>query len=196
MGHSFGGFLAALYAVEYPDNVAKVILVSPAPLLRSPLPKDQQLFSIIYGQLSPASKDEYSRLYDLNDIFTKDEKSLALQNKRFFRYYFEYLTNIGLQESVQKIRDLVDMDNIGGWLPQAYGMSVPETYDWTRSLSAITAPAIIVYGDRDICTEKMIRHYSDNMKNAAVFTIPQCGHWPFEEQPEEFEKIVGDFLRK
>jgi cardiolipin-specific phospholipase len=29
-GHSFGGYLAAMYAVKYPQNLTELILLSPA----------------------------------------------------------------------------------------------------------------------------------------------------------------------
>ena len=35
-GHSFGGFLALLYAIEFPEQVEKLILVSPADMIVMP----------------------------------------------------------------------------------------------------------------------------------------------------------------
>lgn len=37
MGHSFGGFLASLYAAEFPEKVKALILVAPADVWRCPL---------------------------------------------------------------------------------------------------------------------------------------------------------------
>ena len=36
IGHSFGGFIAALYAAEFPEHVEKLILVAPAGVLTPP----------------------------------------------------------------------------------------------------------------------------------------------------------------
>ncbi|CCH42227.1 hypothetical protein BN7_1771 [Wickerhamomyces ciferrii] len=49
IGHSFGGYLSAVYALKYPEHVSKLILISPVGVERSiydlsktPLPIDQQ----------------------------------------------------------------------------------------------------------------------------------------------------------
>ena len=55
VGHSFGGFLAALYAAEFPEHVKALILVAPAEMLV--MPPDS---GGLYEQVKPLLPDEYA----------------------------------------------------------------------------------------------------------------------------------------
>ena len=43
IGHSFGGFIAALYGAEFPEQIEKLILVAPAGMLTPPAERKQYL---------------------------------------------------------------------------------------------------------------------------------------------------------
>ena len=44
-GHSLGGYLAAKYAVKYPDRVKSLVLISPAGI--APLPKKEEYVRLL-----------------------------------------------------------------------------------------------------------------------------------------------------
>ncbi len=53
IGHSWGGFLASLYAAEFPEHVEALVLVSPANVLIMPQPDaDSDLFASVRSGLS------------------------------------------------------------------------------------------------------------------------------------------------
>jgi pimeloyl-ACP methyl ester carboxylesterase len=61
--------------------------------------------------------------------------------------------------------------------------------------SVEAVPALLLWGDRDravdpASAEELHRHW----KNSAVLVMKQIGHMPYEEVPEEFNRIVLDFL--
>jgi proline iminopeptidase len=198
IGHSYGGVIAALYAIEFPENIKKLILVSPAPTIRYPLGEEFDYSKIIEKELSSDTKKEYQKygknLWNFDTVVKKNESELSLQNKKFFYFYDEYHRAVGLSKSVSLIDNLVDKENIGGWLPYAYAWSFPSKFDYRNNLRSIKVPTLIVWGGKDLCQESWVKQYSDYIPHSKAIKINDCGHFLFEENPNEFSKIVLDFL--
>jgi proline iminopeptidase len=200
IGHSYGCIIAALYSIEFPDNVKKLILVSPAPAVRSPLGNEFDYSKVIEKELSSITKKEYDLyrkdLWNFDVVITKDEKELSEQNKKFFYFYDEYHRAIGLTRTVSLIDNLVDKENIGGWLPYAYGWSFPSEFDYRNNLRSIKVPTLIVWGGMDLCKESWVKEYSDFIPDTKTAKIEGCSHFLFEDDPEGFSRIVSEFLKE
>jgi proline iminopeptidase len=198
IGHSYGGVIAALYAIEFPEHIKKLILVSPAPTIRYPLEKEFDYSKMIEKELAINTLKEYKLyekdLWNFDTIIKKTEVELSLQNQHFFYFYDEYHRAIGLPKSVSLIDNLVDKKNIGGWLPYAYAWSFPSHFDYRNNLRTIKAPTLIIWGEKDFCQESWVKQYSDYIPNSKTIKINDCGHFLFEDNPDEFSKIVLDFI--
>ncbi len=199
IGHSYGGVIAALYAIEFPDRVEQLILVSPAPSIRQPLEKNLDLYNILNVHLSASTRKEFKsyreRIWDYDEVMLKSEKELHEMNLNFFRFYDEYLNNIGMSHTIPMIHNLIDKDNIGGWLNYAYALSFPDQYDYRDNLKSIKAPTLIIWGDKDLCQPDGISDYLIHIPRAKQLKFKNCGHFPFEEKPEEFAEAVKSFLK-
>src|SRR5512133_1395766 len=82
IGHSWGGFLASLYAAEFPEHVESLILISPANTLVMPQPEaDSDLFASVRAKLPPDEQTEFDAFMkeymDFNALFQKSEADLV-----------------------------------------------------------------------------------------------------------------------
>jgi len=70
------------------------------------------------------------------------------------------------------------------------------TYDVTDLLERIIAPTLIICGDDEmpgrVGGAEILRK---RIPNSEIEVIPECGHWPMMEQPQDFFDAVEPFLR-
>lgn len=63
-------------------------------------------------------------------------------------------------------------------------------------LDAIAAPTLVVVGDEEMPTlTEQAEFMAKRIPGARMVVIRDAGHWVNMEQPEEFERVVLDFLR-
>lgn len=194
VGHSFGAFLAALYAAEFPERVKAMVLVSPANVLVMPQ-EDGGLYEEVEKRLPDAMLKEYAEYlkdyFDYGDVFSKSEADLAELNGAFARYYAAALKDANLSLPEEHAAT-----NNGGWMVQAMYFSMGRGHDYRDALKNVQAPVLVLHGEKDLQPEKASRMYADALPNSDFHTIPDAGHFAFTEQPEEFAKAAGEFLRK
>ena len=72
----------------------------------------------------------------------------------------------------------------------------PSLYSLTDMMRALTVPTLILTGDEDWpCLAPAIL-MKENILTAALAVMPSCGHAINLEEPDEFNRIVGDFIVK
>lgn len=67
--------------------------------------------------------------------------------------------------------------------------------DSSHRLQEISAPTLIIHGSRDrIVPVARARAAHERLPDSDLRIMEGCGHWPPRERPEEFNRIVGEFL--
>jgi proline iminopeptidase len=195
-GHSWGGFLASLYAAEFPEHVAALILISPATTLVMPQ-EEADLFDTV-RQLLPvdqlAGYDAFMKEYmDFNSLFQKSEADLVAMSQRFGEYYMAAVGPTLAEQAAES--PLPEQGEPGGWMAWGMYLSMGQRHDYRPALREVSTPVLVLHGANDLQSEATSRQYAQVFPNAEFIVIENASHFSFEEQPAQFSTVVGDFLK-
>lgn len=189
VGHSWGGFLASLYAAEFPEHVEALILVSPANMLVMPQPEaDSDLFASVRAKLPADQQPEFDAFMkeymNFNTLFQKSEADLLAMNETFGKYYVQVVEETSMPKQGKP----------GGWMTWGMYVSMGQRHDYRAALKNVTAPVLVIHGADDLQSEAASYLYVEAFPNAEFAVIDNAGHFSFEQQSVQFAKIVSDFL--
>jgi pimeloyl-ACP methyl ester carboxylesterase len=67
--------------------------------------------------------------------------------------------------------------------------------DFSDRLPELAVPTLLIHGeDDDLIPLAWARRARDRIPNARLSVFENCGHWPPREKPDEFVRVVGEFL--
>ncbi|MGD0432273.1 MAG: alpha/beta hydrolase [Acetobacteraceae bacterium] len=70
----------------------------------------------------------------------------------------------------------------------------PSLYDLVDDMKKLTVPTLVLTGDEDWPCLQPALLLKQNIPTAALSIMPNCGHTINIEDPDQFNRIVGDFL--
>jgi len=71
-----------------------------------------------------------------------------------------------------------------------------KNYDVRDMISLIKVPTLIIVGEKDKLNLKASKYLNSKIKNSDLKIVSGCGHMVMVEKPEEFNHIVGNFIRE
>ena len=194
IGHSFGAFFAVMYAIEFPERVKSLILISPADVLKMNKNK-KTLFDYIMQALPVQMKNEFTgfikRYFNFGKLFKKNEQELIEQNNELGKYFYA-----AYKEKENNLNpELNNPDYTGGFMVYAIYLGLGRNVDYTEFVNKIKAPVLIIAGEKDILPLSTFKDYKNNISQLKFIVIKNAGHFSYEETPEQFSNIINDFLR-
>ena len=179
-GYSWGALLAMLYAIEHPERVERLALVSPAPLWRDARERFEREFA--RRNLEPALQAARLALRE-SGLRERDPDAYA-------RRTFE-LSVVPYFHDPEKVRDLTPF-RVTGRTQQEVWSSLGE-YDVRPGLAALSLPATILYGESDPIPADSAEAAAAAL-GAPLHRLPACGHVPYVEALPAFTNILDGFL--
>jgi len=185
MGHSEGGMQIMHYACKYPERVSGLVLLATAATI-PPGPPPGLIAGIMRRKEEPWFP-EAMKAIQAGPPKT-DEEMAAGMNKFLPIYWADWKRIAKHQEHFAATSMSVDARR---------GMEASRNkgFDLTEELKKVTAPALIVAGDKDIiCPPRAARQIHLSLPNSKLLLMEDCGHFVWLEQAEEFNAQAPKFL--
>jgi len=179
-GYSWGGLLALLYAVEHPDRIERLGLVSSAPVWRQARVEFER--RLAERNAAPEILEARRRIQDGG----LRELSPAEYRQKMFE-----LSVAGYFHDWRRAADLTPF-RITGRTQQEVWESLGD-FDLRPRIAALKLPAVVLHGEDDpipIATAELL----SGLLGAPLERIPDCGHVPYVEAPEQFTRVLDAFL--
>ncbi|MDQ3967141.1 MAG: alpha/beta hydrolase [Thermoproteota archaeon] len=162
IGSSFGGQIAAEFAIEYRDMVEDLVLVAPAGMMTQSNPTLDRYIAVALNP-NPDFQDVYQVLTEMvYDASIVDERTVR-----------DFMLRMRLPNAKYALRStLVNMIEEARRLQQS------------GRLSSITAPTLIIWGENDrVIPIQYSEGFRQAIPNNKFVKIPMCGHAPHYETP-------------
>lgn len=172
VGSSLGGWIAAELASLYPERIGSLSLVGAAGLWVEGAPI-AEVFGVLPGQL--AERLFFDQRHPLAQMLhAAGESAFDTPPPEEILLAFHQST-----EATARV----------AWNPYFHNPALE------RRLDRVTAPTLVLWGGEDqLIPRAHAERYHARIRAAVLRTIPQCGHLPAIERPDQFADEVMAFL--
>lgn len=175
VGNSMGGGAAIKFALDFPHRVGKLVLMAPGGLLAPVSVMPSEGLKILFGFYGQEPTAE--RLRAFLSCMVYDARSLTPEL---------------IAERLRSASDPAVLANP----PFKPGAPPPIEELWRdQRFAQLENPVLLLWGrdDRTLpldCAFTALKQ----LKNAQLHVFSHCGHWVQWERPDEFNRLVADFL--
>jgi 3-oxoadipate enol-lactonase len=171
LGHSLGGKIALQLALDHPDRIDRLVLISAR---------------AGDGKADHRAGEPLPPPYE----WWVDEPIARMRRLLHDIVGSHYRARMGEAE-ISAIAEL-ERDNHGTWAGTMRQEAALDGHGLRDRLSAIRAPTLVVRGDED--APEHGRELAAGIPDARLLILPGVGHLPWVERPDEATRAIRDFL--
>ena len=188
IGHSWGGLLAMYYAVKYPDNVKRLILVDAAPVNTDLLIKcyEEQI-----SMFTPEEWDYVQKLWNSEEYQAGNPK---VHNEAMRLSEGTVFSNKDVIDDYMKVAAFNETTAKNAVLINDLATQMKLNIHVQDRLSNINCPCLIINGKDDFIIEEAYRLTNELVSNSKIVLIEGAGHYPFIENKEDFFNEISNFI--
>lgn len=191
LGHSWGAAVVALYAMRYPDRVARLLIVGGMPLRSS---ERVAVFANLDARRDSAQRAEMKKWYEARVANPGDLEACHRYYVLWFTPFFQDPASMsrskgdfcdGTPESRRnKIQgvDRYTLQSLGDW-------------DWRPGIGRLQAPVLVIQGSADVIPDSSAREWAATPAHGRLLLLPHVGHFSYLEAPDVFFPAADEFLR-
>ncbi|MBS4174372.1 proline iminopeptidase-family hydrolase [Bacillus sp. FJAT-49736] len=187
LGHSWGTMLAASYLLTKPEGVKSVIFSSPC-LSAPEWERDQK----VHLKQLPEDIQEILARHEREGTTDSEEYKQAMKefNKRFV-----YRLDSKPKETESEYAKSNEVVYNTMWGPSEFCTTGNlKSFDVTERLKEIQIPALFTCGRYDEAAPSTVERHSQLLPGAKFHVYENSAHLAYLEEPEEYIRVVGEFL--
>lgn len=183
LGHSYGGLLAQVYAVEYPDHLAGLVLVCASPAMAGPVNDAQSNPYLTSNEQQRIEEIRRSPNLSTEQIIYNRMMNGDWKRQHFLKPSPERMAQMALYEWKHDL----DFNRTVS--------SDARQIDLRGAFSRCPIPTLIIEGQYDLtfAADKPAR-LQENHPQARMMLFEQSAHNPFDDEPEDFFFLLRDFV--
>ena len=175
VAHDVGGMVGLGFAARYPERVTRFVVMDTAPYIERPL--------ILRVAIGLARNPFFARWMMTRTGFKWISRLLLVHHPAVITAEVADLYRAPWVESPAARR----------LFSQVISLPPARLTEPRQNLHHITAPTLILWAEKDLCfPTRIARQLQGDIPNASLVTVPDCGHFLQEEQPE---LVVEHLLR-
>jgi pimeloyl-ACP methyl ester carboxylesterase len=180
IGNSMGGFTAAEMAIQFPQRVERLVLVSAV--------------GITIASVSRAPVLAWGRVAAMAGSRSAAEKRMAVLRPRVRHFAFSLVVRHPSRISPEMLWEMTKGAGRDAFTPALNAML---DYDFRDRLPDIRCPALAVWGEKDMLVPVEDAHeYERQIPNARAVVFDDTGHVPMIERAQSFNDCVLEFIRE
>ena len=192
LGHSFGGILAQAYAMRHPRRVAGLILAGTASSARSVHADFTKL-----RRATPKALRARLAAHERSGIFQPDGHYKPGYATAMARAFAPYMYASAVPKRLRAAPP-IGMEVLREMWVRRSDFRIDgnlKGFDFTRQLSRVRAPSLVVIGDRDMVSPASAEETRAALPRATLVVMAECAHMMFVDQTERFNYLLEGFLR-